>query len=143
MSLNLAGPIRIAMLAEPSIAGLLSIFRGEPAIATRRPLPAGMGRPCIAVSPDVTVTDEDALNSPRPVVVRDIIAYGDQPDDYRVIEDLGYAMRDFFHRNRFSIVPDGYAVIDIVARGPFPAPTDSEKTVARMVSLTIRLQRRT
>jgi hypothetical protein len=137
MSLDFAPAIRATLMADVAITGLLTEWNGEAAIFTRRPVPTNAVSPIIVVSPDVSVTDIDALVSRRPVVVRDIIVYGDQPDHYRTVEVLGYLIREMFHRQRLSISPADYQVIDIIATGPRPAPTDDDTTVARVVTLTI------
>jgi hypothetical protein len=141
MSLNLAGPIRDALLGNAQIAAFPGEWGNEPAIATRRPVPANYPPRIILINPDAAVGDFDGLTSDRPIIVKDIAIYGDQPKDYRDVEACGYQVRDLFHRQRFSIVPVGFQVVDIVASGPFPAPVDDEKTVGRIVSLTIRLRR--
>lgn len=142
--LDLSQPLRDAIMGEVAITAILDEWNGEPSVHTRRPLPADVkSTKCIAISPNVAMTDQDALNSERPVIVRDIIAYGKQPADYREVEQLGFFIRALFHRRKWSInPPEGYGVIDIQANGPFPAPTDDDGTVARLVSLTIRLGRR-
>ena len=140
MSLDLAPAILAAIKTDPTITGLLSTFQGEPAIATRRPVNDGMEYPLIAISPDVAVNDADALTSFRPVVIRDIIVYGNQPDDYRTVEQIGYRLRDLFHRNRDVIIPTGFDVIAVTATGPRAAPTSDDETVGRVVSLTIQLR---
>lgn len=140
MSLDIAPAIRAALLADVAISGLLTEWNTEPAIFTRRPVPSEALNPIIVISPDVSITDVDALVSKRPVVIRDIIVYGDQPDHYRTIESIGYLIRQLFHRSRLSISPTGYSVVDIIATGPNPAPTDDDKTVARVVTLTITLR---
>jgi hypothetical protein len=137
---NLSTPLRTSLLASAPIATKLRTYLGGPGVHTRRPLPADANYPCIAISPDVSYGNEDGLTNFRDVVTRDIFAYGEQPDDYRVVEELGYLLRDHFHRKRFSIISDDFSVASIVATGPMIAPTDDEKIVARMVSLSIRLQ---
>lgn len=142
MTLNMAAPLRLALAAAP-LAADLSQYGGEPAVFTRRPVPQGATYPHIIISPDVAIGDQDGLTSPRPVVLRDIAIYGLQPDQYRLVEQLGYAVRALFHRQKWAITPEGYDVIDIVARGPTPGPTDDDTTVARIVGLTIRLRSQT
>lgn len=141
MSLDLGASIRTALLAEAPIYGLLGEWSGEPSIFTRRPVPSEAQYPMIVVNPDIAITDQDALRSKRPIVTKDVIVYGDQPDGYRVVEQLGYAIRELFHRERFSIDVDGYDVVQIVASGPNVAPTDDDKTVGRVVTLTISLRK--
>lgn len=141
MSLDLAPALRDALATAPGIADVLDQYLGEPAVFTRRPVPSGAPELMILINPDTAIGDQDALTSDRPVIMRDIAIYGRQPDDYRAVEALGYAVRALFHRQRRAITPGGFDVIDIVAHGPTPGPTDNDKTVARVVGLTIRLRR--
>ena len=140
MSLDTGAPIRTALLAEPTIEGLLAEYQGVAGVFTKRPVPDGALYPLIIVNPDVSVTDLDGLDSDRPIVIKDVIVYGRQPDDYRVVESIGYSIRTLFHRTRFSIDVDGYDVVEITATGPRVAPTDDDSTVARVVTLTISLR---
>lgn len=138
MSLDFAPSIRTALLNDATISGLLSDWNGEAAIFTRRPPPTDAVAPFIIVSPDIAINDEDGLTSDRPVIVRDITVYGDQPDQYRTIEQIGYAIRALFHHDRTSLTHDDYRIVNVVATGPNPAPVDDENTIARMVQLTIQ-----
>ncbi len=140
MSLDLAPAIRTALLAEPTITGLLSEYKGAPAVQTRRPVPDGVVFPYVVVGEDVSITDADGLTSDRPIVIRDVLVYGAQPDDYRAVEQIGYAIRELFHREQFSLILTDYDVIEITATGPRAAPTSNTETVGRVVTLTIQLR---
>lgn len=142
MSLDLAIPLRLAVLENPAVAGILSLYLGVPAIFTKRPVPSQADYPLVAISPDVSISDQDFLVSRNPIVQRDVTVYGQQrdPETYRAVETVGYELREMFHRRKRSIVVPGYRVVDITATGPIPGPVDDEKLVARVVSLTISLQ---
>lgn len=145
MSIDLAPDIRAALLQSATITALVSEWQSEPAIFTRRPIPEDAIKPFIIVSTDISILNEDGLNSKRPVILRDIIAYGDQPENYRDVEIIGYEIRNIFHRNKFSILPTDpeVEVIDIVAEGPAIAPTDDEKSIARRVTIRVRIRDKT
>ncbi len=143
MSLDLAPQLRDALIAASPISSELAIYIGEPAIFTRRPLPADAPFPLMVINPAAAIGDQDYLNSLLPVVMRDIAIYGNQPGDYRLVERLAYLTRDLFHRNKWAIAPDGYDVIQIVAKGPIPGATDDQTTVGRVVGLTVQLRRQT
>lgn len=143
MSLDLAPAIRTAILAVPTITGLLTDYKGTPAVLTRRPVPDGVVMPYVVVSEDITVTDADGLTSDRPVVMRDVLVYGAQPDDYRAVEQIGYELRETFHRQQFSLILADYDVIEITAVGPRAAPTSNAETVGRVVTLNIQLRSKT
>ncbi len=144
MSLDLAGPLRTAVIEATAISEQLSTWEGEPAVFTRRPAPADATYPLAQISPDVAIGDQDGLKSRRPVVMRDLAFYGrlGKPgsDQLRVVEDMAYLARDLFHRQRLAITVPGYDVIDIVAGGPVEGPTDNMNLVGRVVTLTIRLR---
>lgn len=138
--LDLGGAIRESLMGVEPITSELGQYKGEPSIFTKRPIPAEATYPLIVINPDSAIGDEDGLTSDRPLVIRDLAAYGQQPDHLRAVERIGYRMRAHFHRRKFSVTPQGYDVIDIRAAGPIPAPVDDADTVGRMVSLTIRLR---
>lgn len=141
MNLDLAAPLRAALLAASGISSRLATYSGEPAIFTRRPLPADATYPLIMINPAAGIGDQDYLNNPMPIVMRDVAVYGNQPGDYRAVESMAYDMRELFHRNRWAITPDGYDVVQIVANGPHIGATDDQTTVGRVVGLTIQLRR--
>ena len=150
MSLNLAQPLREAILGMYTITDLLGTYAGEPSIFTRRPVPSEATYPMVVISPDVAVFDQDAMISVRPVVLRDLAIYGKeiredefgvQNSDYRNVEVIGYELRERFHRRRDAILVEDYNVIDIRASGPIPAPAGDDRLIGRVVTLTIRLQR--
>lgn len=139
--LDLAGPIRLAILADADITALLGVWNSEPAVFTRRPTPENAPYPMAIVSPDISIGNQDMLRTQVMVVRRDVSVYGEQPRDYRTVEALAYKLKTLFHRNKFSIdVSPGFQLIDIVADGPIPAPSDSKDLVGRMVLLRLRLR---
>lgn len=140
MTPNLGPSLRDAILGSAPIVALLGEFDGESSVHTRRPAPKGAGYPMCMISGDVAITDQDALASFRPVIMRDIAFYGEQPRHYRDVERLGLLGRDLFHRQRFSLQSEQFHVIDIVASGPIIAPTEDDKIVGRLLMLTIRIQ---
>jgi len=138
---QVSAAIRSAMMDAPSIADELAIWQDEPAIFTRRPVPAEVGYPMSIINPPAAVGDEDGLTSDRPVWVGDVAFYGEQPKHLRQVDRAASAARLLFHRQKFSVQPDGFSVIDITVAGPIPAPVDDDMTVGRLVTLTIRLRR--
>lgn len=133
--------IRASLLSVPQIADKLATYKDAPGIFTRRPVPSDAEYPMIvAASFNAGATNEDGLISRRPVIVRDVLFYGRQPDDYRVIDEIALIAAKHFHRKRFSLSIDGYQVIDIVADDPRVAPVDNDKQVGRLVQLQLRLR---
>jgi hypothetical protein len=141
---DLSAALREAIIGHAAISGQLSQWAGEPAVFTRVPIPDDAAYPLCVIPAATAIGDFDGLNSSRPMVMRDIIFYGRKGapgvDDYRIVEQMAFEARRLFHRQKFSAVPSGFAVVDIRVNGPMPAPVDDEKTVARMISLIIRLR---
>lgn len=137
-ALEVLVPLRAAIIANAAITAKLGKYQGAPSVHTRRPVPVDAGFPMITVGPIITRSDEDGINSHRPIVVIDVNTYGEAAAHYRDVEavaDMIYAM---FHRQR-PITVAGYSVTQITATGPSPAPADDDQHVGRRVTLTIRL----
>jgi len=140
-ALDLAGPLRTAILSNAEVTALLGVWEGEPAIFTRRPVPTDAPYPLIAIGPDISIGNMDGLTMRLPMPRRDILVYGQQPDDYRTVEALGYLLRAQFHRQRFSVdLSPAYSVIDIVCTGPMEAPVSDDSLVGRALLLQLRLK---
>jgi hypothetical protein len=139
--MKLSRAIRTAIIEATPISELLGKYSGSPGVFTRRPVPEGALYPLVIVpSENAGASDEDGLRSFRPVLQKDVLVYGEQPDQYRLVDDLADALFVLFHRQKRSISVEGFHVIDIVARRPIQAPTSDAKRVGRLVPLTIRLQ---
>lgn len=143
---DIAPDIRSAILAEPDITNYLAPWQSVPGVFTRRPVPEDAPFPMIVVSPEIAYGDEDALRKFRSVITRDVIVYGrvaapGTVDDHtRRVEAVGYLLRELFHRQPRSLGNPAYHVISINATGPRVAPTDSDSIVARVVTLTVRIE---
>lgn len=133
--------------AALDVADYIDRWNNEPAVFTRRPLPADAPESVCIVNPAASIGDGDGLTSDRPILTHDIAFYGPkgQPgtaeDRTREIERAAHIARAYFHRNRFSVQPTGYSVIDVQASGPTPAPVDDENEVGRLVTVVVRLRR--
>lgn len=145
--LDLGPPLRDSLMDSVGVLEELGQWKGEPAIFTRRPLPQDAPDQVIIIEDPMALTDADALNSDRPIVHLDISfhgrkgAPGTSEDDTRVVVRRAYRARDHFHRQKFSVQPQGFSVIDVRAEGPVVGPTDNDKAISRIVTLTIRLRR--
>lgn len=141
---DLAPPLRAALIGASGVTDELDAYKSSYPIFTKVPVPDDAPDELVVVSSGFSVEENDGLTDERPVLQRDVMFYGrrstdpDQ-DQYRSVERMAFAAHALFHRQRLSITVAGWSVIDIVARGPAPAPVDDEQTVGRMVSLTISL----
>lgn len=140
--IDLGPTLRAVLVGASSVTSNLTAYESSYPVFTRRPVPTDAPMPQIVISPDVILADEDLINQQIPYAVRDIAVYGrnDTHANYVKVQTIAYAIRDLFHRApRFTLTPSGWNVIDVTAAGPFPAPTDDEKLVARIVSVKVRL----
>ena len=138
-ALEILAPLRTAILADAYITSRLGEYQDTASVHTRRPVPPDAEYPMITVGPIVGRGDEDGINYWKPVVMLDLIAYGVQDEDYRVVEQIADRLYQLFHRQRTAITVDNYSVVDLRCSGPVPAPADDESRVGRRVSLAARL----
>lgn len=130
--------IRTLILNDSEIVSRLAVWNGAASVHTRLPLPEDATSPLIAVGPTMVGENDNSLNSNRLLVVSNLYCYGFNPEHIRAVEEIGYLLRDLFHRNAaFSVA--GYSTIGLVAQGPSIAFSDNETTCGRLVSLSIRL----
>lgn len=141
MTPDLAPAIYAALTGNSDILDALATYQGAAAVFTRRPLPADASYPLIVSSGDVALGDQDMITTEIPVIMRDVSVFGlnDTPAHYRAVESIARDVRALFHRQRSSLLVDGFDVIDILASGPIIGPTDDDMTVHRLVTLTVRL----
>lgn len=138
--------IRAAILDNTTITSRLATWQGSAAVLTRLPIPEDVPFPCVVIPFNSVTTDQDFLTSDLTVIIRDVMVYGNiaapgTPEDHtRRVDEIAYELRRLFHRNRTSLGNQPYHVVDIVVNGPRPAPVDDDKTVGRMVTLTLRIQ---
>lgn len=138
--------LRNALCDDPGIAQRLDQWKSEPAVFTRRPVPKDAPRR-IAIVNTGDLGNWDGLNTDRPLWSGTIGFYGvkaepgSDQDDTRTVEEAADLAREKFHRQRFGVQVAGFSVIEVVAGGPFPGPTDDDNEVARLLSLRIRLRR--
>lgn len=138
---DLSQPIYAALAGDTTISAALPSYAGAPAVFTSRPTPKDAPFPMILAAGDIAVTDQDFIDNPLPVLVRDISVFGqnDAPAHVRAVETIALRVRDLFHRQRASLSVPGWNIIDIVCKGPVVGATDDETTAHRLVTLTIRL----
>lgn len=143
MSLDLSAPIRTAVIGDTTITDELPAYAGSVTVFTRVPVPDDAAYPMIVIHAQMHGGDDDGINDQRPTVLCDVTTYGrnDTAAHYRQVETIAFAVRELFHRKRLAISVSGWAVVDIQARGPSPAPADGEQIIVRRVELAVRLAR--
>lgn len=149
MSLDLAIPLRDAIMASAALTGPLGTYENEPAVFTRRPVPKAAQYPLIWIGPNAAGGDENFLNTRNPMVMRDVGVSGEvgapgHPDDqYRTVESLAFALWDYFDDRKDRLTVPGFNVLRISARPPIVGPSDDERHLTRVVMLSVRLSETT
>lgn len=125
---DLAAPLRDAIVADGGITALLPAYLGGFPVFTQAPVPNDAPFPQITISPPDSIADEDGVNDFRPVISQYITAWAENsaPANAEIADDLGYLLRDLFHRQRVLVVP-GWSVVDTVVQGPQPAFVDDQR----------------
>ncbi len=138
---DLAIPVYNALKDNTAIAAMLPTYAGAKTVFTASPAPADASYPMIVTGGDVTRTDQDFIDTPLVVVVRDISVFGlnDTTAHSRAVESLALKVRDLFHRQRQSLTVSGWRVLDIVCKGPMIGPVDDDTMMHRVVELKVRL----
>lgn len=140
-TLDTAPALRAAILGNSSITSLLAVWQSAPAVFTRVPVPDDATFPCIVIPPPASISDVDFLTTHLPVLRRDLMVYGLQAEQFRVVDEIAYLLRQFFHRQpRVIDMTPAYWVVDMVANGPIGAPAEDDRLVGRAVLLRIRLR---
>ncbi len=141
--IDLSGPIYTALVGTSDELDGLAMYEGALAVFTYRPIPDDCSYPLIIAAGDVTHGDQDFIDAPLGVIVRDIAVYGKKrgkdPEPYRTVERIALNVRDLFHRKRGSLIIPGWNVVDIRCTGPIVAPVDDDHTIGRLVTMTVRL----
>lgn len=142
MAVDLSAPLYSALTGTSAdmLEGL-AIYHGAKAVFTKRPVPVDCGFPLIITAGYVTYGDQDFIDDEMADLTRDIAIYGSKPDHYRIVEQIGFDVRDLFHRKRESLIVSGWNVVDIRCSGPIDAPVDDDMTIGRIVTLRVRLTR--
>lgn len=146
--IDLSANIRSFILATPSVASLLPAYQNSKPVFTRRPAPPEAKGNLVMVSPMVGGgIDSDFLQSQKREVVYDVAVYGanDTTENYRLIERIGFALAQSFHRldRRKFTMPTGWQLVQAKAYGPMPAPTDDQTKTGRMVSVQFLIAQNT
>lgn len=140
--IDLQPTLRSFLLNDSTFSSYLSTYNGSRAIFTRRPVPPDASYPLAIISPLVGQIQNDFIGcGNRQVSTYDVAIYStnDDPVSYRNVEAASYRLARILHRipNHTLTMPTGSYFVQTTAIGPFPAPTDDEVKVARVVSVNV------
>lgn len=142
MAPDLTQSIRDALIASAEITAQLPAYLGSFPIFTRRPIPDDSPLPCIIVSQDIGLGEEDGIRDFRPIIHRDVAVYhsNELPANYRLTDTIAQAVRRLFNRQRFSLtLPAGWTLTDVQAEVPIAVEVEQDKITGRVVQLSIRV----
>jgi len=124
------------LAGDAVLVGLLSTYKGSPAIFTTDPRPGDSRLPCIVTAGEVINSPEDTKNCLGRVIWRDIRCYGPPSGSDAIVEDIGERVRAIFHRKIISIL--GYNVIISEVEGPIVMNEDNAQGRILTVKMTIK-----
>lgn len=138
---DLSIPLRTAIIGSATITAMLPAYNDSFPVFTRRPTPPDAPYPMIVVSQDITLGDEDGINFYAPLIRRDVAVYhsNELPENYRLADDIGYAVRDLFHRRRHVFTVDDWDVVRVLAAVPIPVELPQLQVTGRIVQLSVLL----
>lgn len=122
------------LAGDATLADLLSIYKGLPAVFTVIPIPDDAELPYIVTEGEVAVTPFDTKTSNGRELIRDIRCYAPAEGSASKIETIAERVRTLFHNHALSINGFDNAML-CEASGPVNVP--EENVYGRIV--TIRL----
>lgn len=132
--MTLTADLHARLAGDATLTGLLSTYRGEPAIFTADPVPSDARFPFVVITGPEGDDDYGFKNRAGRDVRRRIRAYTRATGSIDVVEAIAERVRVVLHRQPIS---DAY-VVDV--KGPELAPSDPDiygrSLVARLLTLT-------
>jgi len=139
--ISLAEAIRTAILANDAVTRHLDKWNGVPAVMINdeRP-PADLPDRFVVIGPPGGTLARPLMNKNVDYFTRQVSAFGEQPGDQKKMNMAAEAIRTMFHRQRQSLVVDGFKVVHVLCTWPVPAPTSDVNRIGRMVMMNVLLE---
>jgi len=133
------------LINDPTVTGMLTTFHGVPAVFTFAPYPEGAQRPLIITEGSIRDVARETKTTIGQSIMRDIRCYTDETGDQALVEELGEAVKELFHRHESTLAQymTDYTVVRCWADGPRVSNVHSpdEYVYGRIVGLTVWLTR--
>ncbi len=139
---DLSIPLRQALVGDSNVTTNLPQYQGlDYNVFTRTPAPPDALYPMILVSPDLSTVDRGGLTDNYFCSMVQVTVWGqnDTADKYRIVDQMGDAVFDLFHRNKQAITVMDWNVTQIWCEGPKPAPSEDDAYIGRIVTLRVEL----
>ncbi len=124
---------------DATLAGLLSTYRGGPAIFTTDPAPGDAANPLIVTAGEATQTPWDTKSSRGREIYRDVRCYTDATGSSLLVELIAERVRALLHRYEWwagtSSTIAGFRAIVAEVSGPTVA--DEQDAYGRVLSLRL------
>lgn len=124
------------LASDATLTGLLSSYRGSPAIFTTDPAPGDAVLPYIVTAGEVSQAPADTKTTRGRVLLRDVRCYAAADGGAVVIEAIAERVRALLHRQPLNI--DGYQWILSSVTGPIGA--DETDAYGRIITLNLQAQ---
>lgn len=121
---------------DATLVGLLSTYRGGPAIFTTDPAPGDAANPLIVTAGETTQTPFDTKSSRGREIYRDVRCYTDATGSSLLVELIAERVRALLHRYELTIA--GYRAIVAEVSGPTAA--DEQDAYGRILSLRLLVE---
>lgn len=132
------------MASDPTLTGLLSVYKGAPAIFTATPIPGDADLPLITAFGNATAPSDVPEASKQGIAVRvqrDINCYAAASGSAVVVEDIAGRVFELFERQERAIAVPGWRVVRSRADFPIVGETD-ESAYGLLVLVELRLEKR-
>lgn len=124
------------LAGDSILTGMLSVYKGLPAIFTTDPAPGGAILPYIVTAGEATQSPWDTKTSRGRSLIRDVRCYAKADGSVVLIEAIAERVRALLHRQALTI--SGYQWIISDCGGPIAA--DEPGSYARIISLSLTAQ---
>jgi len=132
----LTAAIHSRLANDATLAGLLAIYRGAPAVFTTDPTPGDATLPYIVTAGEVTQSSFDTKTTRGRQAWRDVRCYALADGSAAVIEAIVNRVRALLHRQPLSV--DGFSCVMAECSGPTVA--DEQDAYGRIVTVKLTLE---
>lgn len=134
--MNLAAAIYDKLAVDGTLAGMLSVYGGGPAVFTTQPAPGDAVLPYIVTAGDVSHLPFDSKTTLGRDVMRDVRCYTAAEGSVVEVEAMAERVRALLHRQALTI--SGFIWIISDCSGPVAA--DERDAYGRVITLSLKAQ---
>ena len=121
---------------DATLVGLLSSYKGEPAIFTTDPAPGDATLPYIVTAGDIAEVPFDTKTTLGRTITRDVRCYAAASGSAVTVEAIAERVRTLLHRQALTIT--GFVWLLAMCSGPMAA--DEQDAYGRIVTVTMMVE---